>query len=104
MYIGIYPEKVQEAWISLNFNFIKTCQVLNYLGISQTSQTQNGPSLFKLFQACCDANTGHMTLIFEIFCRRTANWQGGNRQVWSGNIYTIVRNLVALHVYRYNYA
>ena len=30
--------------------------------------------------------TGHMTLRFEIFWRETANWQEGNRQVWSGNI------------------
>ena len=41
-----------------------------------------------------DVTTGHMTLRFEIFWRETANWQGGNRQFWSGNIYTIVQNLV----------
>ena len=28
-----------------------------------------------------------MTLRFEIFWRETANWQEGNRQVWSGNIH-----------------
>ena len=48
---------------------------MNYLGISRTSQFQNGPSLFKLFQAYYDVTTGHMTLRFEIFCRETANWQ-----------------------------
>ena len=31
--------------------------------------------------------TGHMTLRFELFLRETANWQEGNRQVWSGNIH-----------------
>ena len=35
----------------------------------------------------CDVTTGHMTLRFEIFWRETANWQVGNRQVWSGNIH-----------------
>ena len=35
-----------------------------------------------------DVTTGHMTLIFEIFCRETDNWHEGNRQVWSGNIHT----------------
>ena len=29
-----------------------------------------------------NVNTGHMTLIFEIFCRETV------LQVWSGNIHT----------------
>ena len=28
-----------------------------------------------------------MTLRFEIFWRETADWQEGNRQVWSGNIH-----------------
>ena len=60
---------------------------MNYLGISQTSQFQNGPSLFKLFQAYCDVTTCHMTLRFEIFWRETANWQEENRQVWSGKIH-----------------
>ena len=60
---------------------------MNYLGISQTSQFQNGPSLFKLFQAYYDVTTGYMTLIFEIFWRETANWQEENRQVWSGKIH-----------------
>ena len=51
-----------------------------------------------------DVTTGHMTLRFEIFSRKTANWQEGNWQVWSG-IYTIVQNLVTLqHVCGYNYA
>ena len=50
------------------------------------SQVQNSPSLFKLFQAYYDVTTGHMTLRFEISWRGTANWQEGNRQVWSGNI------------------
>ena len=45
---------------------------MNYLGISRTSQFQNGPSLFKLFQAYYDVTTGHMTLRFEIFWRETA--------------------------------
>ena len=49
--------------------------LLNYLGISWTSQFQNGPSLFMLFQAYYDVTTGHMTLRFEIFWRETANWQ-----------------------------
>ena len=34
-----------------------------------------------------DVTTGHMTLRFETFWRETANWQEGNRQVWSGNIH-----------------
>ena len=34
-----------------------------------------------------DVTTGHMTLRFEIFWRETANWQGENRQVMSGNIH-----------------
>ena len=34
-----------------------------------------------------DVTTGHMTLRFEIFWRKTANWQEGNWQVWSGNIH-----------------
>ena len=34
-----------------------------------------------------DITTGHMTLRFEIFWRETANWQEGNRQVWSRNIH-----------------
>ena len=34
-----------------------------------------------------DVTTGHMTLRFEIVWRETANWQEGNRQVWSGNIH-----------------
>ena len=55
--------------------------------MSQTSHFQNGPSLFKLFQAYYDVTTGHMTLIFEIFWRETANWQDDNRQVWSGKIH-----------------
>ena len=42
---------------------------LDYLGISWTSQFQNGPSLFKLFQAYYDVTTGHMTLRIEIFWR-----------------------------------
>ena len=51
-----------------------------------------------------DVTTGHMTLRLEIFRRETANWQEGNRQVWSG-IYTIVQNLVTLQlVCGYNYA
>ena len=61
---------------------------MNYLGISRTSQFQNGPSLFKLFQAYYDVTTGHMTLIFEIFWRETANWQEENMQVWSGEIHS----------------
>ena len=49
--------------------------------------------------------TGHMTLGFEIFWRETANWQEGHSQVWSGNIYTVVQNLVTLqHVCGYKYA
>ena len=52
---------------------------MNYLGISQTSQFQNGPSLFKLFQAYYDVTTDHMTLRFEIFWRETANWQRGKQ-------------------------
>ena len=31
-----------------------------------------------------DVTTGHMTLRFELFWRETADWQEGNRQVWSG--------------------
>ena len=34
---------------------------------------QNGPSLFKLFQAYYYVTTGQMTLRFEIFWRETAN-------------------------------
>ena len=32
-----------------------------------------------------------MTLRFDIFWRETANWQEGNRHVWSGNIYNWCR-------------
>ena len=32
-----------------------------------------------------DVTTVHTALRFEIFWRKTANWQEGNRQVWSGN-------------------
>ena len=73
-----------------NIQAIPTClksKVLNYLGISQTSLFQNGPSLFKLFQAYYDVTTGHVTLRFEVFWRETANWQERNRQVWTGNIH-----------------
>ena len=49
------------------------------LELSRTSQFQNGPSLFKLFQACYNVTTGHMTLRFEIFWRETTNWQEENR-------------------------
>ena len=34
-----------------------------------------------------EATTGHMTLRFEICWREIANWQEGNRQVWSGNMH-----------------
>ena len=60
---------------------------MNYVGTSGTSQFQNGPSLFKIFQANYDVTTGHMTLRFEIFWRETANWQEEKRQVWSGEIH-----------------
>ena len=77
---------------------------MNYLGISWTSLFQNGPSLFKLFQAYYDVTTGHMTLRFEIFWRETANWQRKNSKFGQGK-YTIVQNLVALqHVCGYKYA
>ena len=33
-----------------------------------------------------DVTTGHMNLRFEIFWRETANWQEGNKQVWSFNM------------------
>ena len=59
---------------------------MNYLEIFWTSHFQNGPSLFKLFQAYYDVTTGHMTLRFEIFWRETT-WQEENRQVWSGRIH-----------------
>ena len=59
---------------------------MNYLGISWTSQFINGPSLFKLFQACYDVTTGHMTLRFGMF------WQEGNRQVWSGYFHNCVES------------
>ena len=58
---------------------------LELLGISWTSQFQNGPSLFKLFRAYSDVTTGHMTLRFEIFWRET--FREENRQVWSGIIH-----------------
>ena len=60
---------------------------MNYLGISRTSQFQNGNSLFKVFQANYDVTTGHMTLRFEIFWRETANWQRTNRQVLGEKIH-----------------
>ena len=34
-----------------------------------------------------DVTSGHMTLRFKIFWRKLANWQEGNRQVWSANIH-----------------
>ena len=40
-----------------------------------------------------DFNTGHMTLRFKIFWRETANWQEGNRQVWSGYIYNYAESI-----------
>ena len=58
---------------------------MNYLGISRTSQFQNGPSLFKLFQAYYDVTTGHMTLRFEIFWRETGREE--NRQVLAEKIH-----------------
>ena len=57
------------------------------LELSRTSQFQNGPSLFKLFQAYYDVTTGHMTLRFEIFWKEIANWQEKNRQFWSRKIH-----------------
>ena len=39
-----------------------------------------------------DVTTGHMTLRFEIFWRETADWQEGNRQVWSGNIHNYAKS------------
>ena len=60
---------------------------MNYLGISWTSQFQNGPSLFKLFQAYYDVTTGHMTLRFEIFGGKLPTGREGNRQVWAGKIH-----------------
>ena len=56
------------------------------------SQFQNGPSLFKLFQAYYDVTTGHMTLRFEIFWRETANWQRRKQQVWAGKIHNCVES------------
>ena len=51
-----------------------------------------------------DVITCHMPLKFEILWRETANWQEGNRQVWSGK-YKFVQNLVSLqHVCGYTYA
>ena len=64
---------------------------MNYVGIFWTSQFQNGPSSFKLFQAYYDVTTGHMTQRFEIFWRETVNWQEENRQ------YTIVHKLCRIH-------
>ena len=34
-----------------------------------------------------DVTNGHMTVRFEVFWRETANWQEGNRHVWSGIIH-----------------
>ena len=65
---------------------------MNYLEISWTLQLQNGPILFKLFQAYYDVTNGHMTLRFEIFWRETANWQEENRQVRSGNIHNCAKS------------
>ena len=48
--------------------------------------------LFKLFQACYDVTTGHMTLRFEVFWREAANWQEENRQVWSGIIHNFAES------------
>ena len=39
------------------------------------------------FKLVYEDTTGHMTLRFEIFWRETANWQEGNRHVWSRNIH-----------------
>ena len=51
-----------------------------------------------------DVTTGHMTLIFEIFWRETANWKEGTGKFGQG-LYTIVQNLVTLQdVCGYNYA
>ena len=74
---------------------------MNYLGISQTSQFQNGPSLFKLFQTYCDVTTGHMTLRFEIFWREFGREE--NRQVWSGEIHNCAESsgITALCGYKY---
>ena len=44
---------------------------MNHLRISRTSQFPNGPSLSKLFQACNDVTTGHMSLRFEKVWRET---------------------------------
>ena len=60
---------------------------MNYLGISHTSQFQNGPSLFKLFQAYYDVTTGHMTLRFEIFGGKLPTGREENRQVLAGKIH-----------------
>ena len=39
-----------------------------------------------------DVNTGHMTLRYFFFWRESANWQEGNRQVWSGNIHNCAKS------------
>ena len=53
-----------------------------------------------------DVTTGHMTLRFEIFWRETANWQEGNRQVWSGKIHNCaessnITTCMCIQVYKY---
>ena len=58
--------------------------ILEYVGLHNFKMILVYSSYPKLVY---DVTTGHMTLRFEIFCRETANWQEGNRQVWSGNIY-----------------
>ena len=58
------------------------------LGLAWTSQFQNDILAYSSYSKIVyDVTTGHMTLRFEIFWRKTANWQGVNRQVLSRNIH-----------------